>query len=179
MVVHRDLFTVVPFDPRVTRGEDIDFLINARMFGFTFFLDNRLAIKHLPPPKTHPAWQQLRQDIQRFVYEKAKIDRQQPAAGMRIVRAAELDPYPGGFLKDDLPERIERACRLLSEEYARRGDTAGAEESLNNIALARAVVPRDDPFRCLCQTQCRWRELMRHTAQSEVRLPLKEIIKGK
>lgn len=179
MVIHRDLFTVVPFDPSVTRGEDIDFLIGARMFGFTFFLDNQLAIKHLPPPKTHPAWQQLRQDIQRFVYEKAKIDSQKPAAGMRRVRAVELDPYPGGFLKDDLPERIERSCRLLSAEYARRGDTVGAGESLNNIALARDAVPQDDPFRRLCQTQRRWRELMRHTAQSEVRLPLKEIIEGK
>jgi len=179
MVVHRDLFTVVPFDPGVIRGEDIDFLIGARMFGFTFFLDNQLAIKHLPPPKTHPAWQQLRQDIQRFVYEKAKIDSQQPAAEMRRVRAAELDPYPGGFLKDDLPERIERSCRLLSEEYAHRGDTVGAEESLNNIALARDAVPQDDPFRRLRETQRRWQELMRDTAQSEARLPFREIIEGK
>lgn len=56
MVIHRDLFTAVPFDPNVPRGEDIDFLINARMFGFSFFLDNQLSIRHLPPPKTHPTW---------------------------------------------------------------------------------------------------------------------------
>ena len=36
MVIHRNLFTIVPFDPNVPRGEDIDFLINARLFGFTF-----------------------------------------------------------------------------------------------------------------------------------------------
>jgi len=50
MVIHRELFTVVPFDPDVPRGEDIDYLINARMFGFSFFLDNKLSIRHLPPP---------------------------------------------------------------------------------------------------------------------------------
>lgn len=36
MVIHRNLFTVVPFDQNVRRGEDIDFLINARMLGFHF-----------------------------------------------------------------------------------------------------------------------------------------------
>jgi hypothetical protein len=55
MVIHRNLFTVVPFDPNVPRGEDIDFLINARMFGFHFFLDNQLSIIHLPPPRSYPS----------------------------------------------------------------------------------------------------------------------------
>jgi hypothetical protein len=44
MVIHRNLFTVVPFDPNARRGEDIDFLINARMLGYPFFLDNQLSI---------------------------------------------------------------------------------------------------------------------------------------
>ncbi len=44
MVIHRDLFTVVPFDPEVTRGEDIDFLINAKMFGFKLLSDEYLAL---------------------------------------------------------------------------------------------------------------------------------------
>jgi hypothetical protein len=48
MVLHRDLFRCVPFDPYITRGEDLDYLINSRMYGFNFFLDNSLSIKHLP-----------------------------------------------------------------------------------------------------------------------------------
>jgi len=55
MIIHRNLFTVVPFDPHVPRGEDIDFLINAKMFGFNFFLDNNYLLstfhyRRLIPP---------------------------------------------------------------------------------------------------------------------------------
>jgi len=50
MVLHREIFTKIPFDPGVPRGEDIDYLINARMWGYKFFLDRELSIKHLPPP---------------------------------------------------------------------------------------------------------------------------------
>ena len=62
MILHRELFECVPFDPLVTRGEDVDYLINSRMFGFSFFLDNTLSIKHLPQPKSHPQWKRLRED---------------------------------------------------------------------------------------------------------------------
>jgi hypothetical protein len=180
MVLHRDLFTVVPFDPNITRGEDIDFLINARMFGFTFFLDNQLSIKHLPPPKTHPSWLQLRQDIHRFIYEKAKIENQKDVENMTKVHVDDLDPYPGCFLKDDLQERIERTCQMLSEEYTNRGDKQGAEQSLNNITFARAsAMPKYDPFQHICQTQRQWKELMQYTSKKEVRLHIKEIIEGK
>ena len=180
MIIHRNLFTVVPFDSNITRGEDIDFLINAKMFGFTFFLDNRLSIKHLPPPKAYPSWLQLRQDIHRFIYEKAKIDNQKQVKYMKRVHIEDLDPYPGCFLKDDLEERTERSCKLLAEEYSNRGDKEGAAQALNNIAFARAeAVPKYDPFRQICQMQHRWKELMRYTAKPEVRLRIKEIIEGK
>uniref|UniRef100_UPI00257CA660 hypothetical protein n=1 Tax=Oceanithermus sp. TaxID=2268145 RepID=UPI00257CA660 len=76
LVLHRALFTRVPFDPGVPRGEDIDYVINARIFGSKVFLDRTLAIRHRPPPKTHPAWRRLREDVLRFVYEREKIRRQ-------------------------------------------------------------------------------------------------------
>ena len=38
MVIHRDLFQKVPFDPYIPRGEDIDYLINASLLVYTFFL---------------------------------------------------------------------------------------------------------------------------------------------
>ncbi len=72
MIVHRNLFKTVPFDPRVKRGEDIDYLINAKMFGFHFFLDRELSKKHLPPKKHHPVWKSFREDTNRFLYEKKR-----------------------------------------------------------------------------------------------------------
>jgi hypothetical protein len=179
MVVGRNLFTQVPFDPHVPRGEDIDFLINARMYGFSFFLDNQLSIKHLPPPKTHPVWMRLREDIYRFVYERAKIQSQKEREGMTRVHPEEFDPYPGCFLKEDLEEKIEKACRLLSLEYLGQGDRRGAEEALRNIELAQTdAAPKFDPFDKLCSLQKRWQELMNYTGEGETNSRIREIIEG-
>lgn len=179
MVIYRNLFTVVPFDPDVTRGEDIDFLINAKMFGFPFFLDNQLSIRHLPPPKMHPTWLQLREDIYRFIYERAKIEHQKEIKGMIKVYLEDFDPYPGCFLKRDLEEKIEKACKLLSEEYLAQGDRQGSEEALNNVIIAKIdAVPKTDPFQSLCELQKRWRELMEWTSKREVRSSIEEIIRG-
>ncbi len=180
MVIHRELFTVVPFDPDVPRGEDIDYLINARMFGFSFFLDNKLSIRHLPPSKSHPVWMQLREDIYRFIYERAKLEGQVVKEGMVRVAPEDLDPYPGRFLRSDLEEKIEGACRLLSEEYLEQGDTAGSEEALQNIELARTdAVPVSNPFQDLCELQKRWKRLMEFTGREGVRSGLRKIIEGK
>ena len=179
MVIHRNLFTVVPFDPNVPRGEDIDFSINARMFGFHFFLDNQLSIMHLPPPRSYPTWMQLREDIKRFIYERAKIEHQKDLKGMNKVHPEDFDPYPGCFLKRDLEEKIEKSCKLLSKEYLARGDRQGSEEALNNIVLARTdAVPKYDPFKKLCELQKRWQELMEYTSKREIRLSIRKIIKG-
>ncbi len=177
MVIHRNLFTVVPFDPNVRRGEDIDFLINARMHGFPFFLDNQLSIKHIPPPKMHPTWMQLREDIYRFIYERAKIETQKELEGMTKVNPEDFNPYPGCFLKADLEEKIEQACKLLSKEYLAQSDEQNSVETLNNIALVRTdAVPKFDPFQKLCELQKRWRELMLFTSQENIHSRIRAII---
>ncbi len=177
MVIHRNLFTVVPFDPNVRRGEDIDFLINARMLGFSFFLDNQLSIMHLPPPRAHTTWMQFREDIYRFIYERAKIETQKEIEGMQKVYPEDFDPYPGCFLKSNLEEKIEQACKLLSEEYLAQGDREGSVETLNNIAIAKTdAVPKFDPFQKLCELQERWRGLMRFTSQEDIRSRMRDII---
>ena len=97
------LFRRLPFDPAITRGEDTDYLLNARLFGIPFFLDNTLSIIHLPPDKPHPTWLRLRQDLMRFCYTRLKLGQQEPGPGRAIVTPEELQPYPGNFLTDDLP----------------------------------------------------------------------------
>jgi hypothetical protein len=180
MIINRELFTTIPFDPNITRGEDIDFLINARMFGFPFILDNQLVIKHLPPPKTHPEWMQLRQDIYRFIYERAKIDSQREESSMTKVIPEDFDPYPGCFLKGDLEEKIEKASQLLSEEYLAEGDKLGSEESLQNIELSKTdAIPKCNPFNNLRQLQNRWQELMQYIDKGDVRSRIQYIFKDR
>jgi hypothetical protein len=177
MIVHRNLFTTVPFDPHVTRGEDIDFLINARMFGFTFYLDNQLSIKHLAPPKSHPTWMQIREDIYRFVYERAKIESQREVQGMKRVVPEDFDPYPGCFLRSDLEEKVEKACKLLSDEYSSQGKEFDSKESLHNAFIVKSdAVPKHNPFQTLCSLQKLWRQLMEYSSNSDSLSKMRKII---
>ncbi|MDR2589651.1 MAG: cyclic nucleotide-binding domain-containing protein, partial [Oscillospiraceae bacterium] len=160
MILHRDLFQSVPFDPQITRGEDIDYLINSRMYGFSFFLDNTLAIKHLPVPKKHPQWKRIREDIYRFVYEREKIASQVKTGNMVKVEPEDFDPYPGEFLRPDLDEKIFRSNMMLATDYMLKGDAEGAAESLNNIMIAaKDAKPNYDSFALYRSNQKLWEKV--------------------
>ncbi|MCL2628841.1 MAG: cyclic nucleotide-binding domain-containing protein [Oscillospiraceae bacterium] len=160
MILHRDLFQSVPFDPMITRGEDIDYLINSRMYGFSFFLDNTLAIKHLPVPKKHPQWKRIREDIYRFVYEREKIASQYKTGNMVMIAPEDFDPYPGEFLRKDLDEKIFRSNMMLATDYMLKGDADGAAESLNNIMIAaKDAKPDYDAFTRYRNNQKLWEQV--------------------
>ena len=131
MVFHRDLFTQVSFDPFITRGEDIDYLINATLRGFRFWFDKQLVITHLPPEASHgsPAWGKLRQDVLRFIYEREKL---------HIARTdpSQFDPYPGRFLREDVDTQAIEALRTLSD--AEMEQRFGSAEEIVARALRRA-----------------------------------------
>jgi len=170
MIVHREIFTRIPFDPNVTRGEDIDFLINMRMFGHKFFLDNTLSIKHLPPSNSNPTWKQLREDIYRFVFERAKLRDQDTEEGMVYVSAEELSPYPGAFLKDDLEDKIARACMILADDYRAEGKEADRSETLKNIDIATGeALPIENAFHQLFNIQKLWEKMMEFSSREEIK----------
>jgi hypothetical protein len=165
MVIHRDLFMLIPFDPSIPRGEDIDFLINARMFGFKTYLDNTLSIKHDAPPKTYPVWRRVREDVLRFVFEKNKLDAQEETEDMVKILAEDLDPYPGEFLKDNLEEKVFRSNQMLAIDYLSQGDEQAASECSENIALAhRNLNSQTSIFQNLCELQKKWKALMDYFA---------------
>jgi hypothetical protein len=161
MVVHRDLYMRVAFDPRVTRGEDIDYLVNAKFFDCDFMLDNTLWIRHLPPPKTAPLWRRFREDLDRFIYCREKLRSQEPGEGRRTVEVAELYPYPGRFLEDDLEEMIFRTCVLMGMDYLSRGDGNGFSECMANVLRARSEAkPSFDPYSWYLGWRDRWEMCM-------------------
>jgi len=161
LVIHRDLFTRIPFDPSIPRGEDIDFLINARIFGYKVYLDNQLAVKHAAPPKTSPLWERVREDIFRFVFERAKLEGQKGYPGLHPLQASDLDPYPGEFLRDDLEDKIYRSNQMLAVDYISKGDTKGAAECMRNIYLANThAIPSENPYYELLRLQADWEQLM-------------------
>jgi hypothetical protein len=159
LLIHRRVTETVPFDPLITRGEDIDFLMNARMFGYRCHLDRDLTITHLPPPKTHPLWRQHREDIIRFSYQREKLRRQQDTAGMTRVSTAELMPYPGRFLGENLESLAADSAALLAAEYEAQGDTRAAAEARHNPDFIWSDAGTD-PFQHLVRLQERWRNLV-------------------
>jgi CRP-like cAMP-binding protein len=164
MVIHRSLFRTVPFDPRIARGEDTDYVINARMFGFDFFLDNELYIQHRPPAKIHPTWRRFREDIFRLLYTKAKIDGQTPESNMTPVTAEDFDPYPGEFLKDTLADKILKSNLILALDYLANDRVLEAKETIRNIWLANTeAIPKENPFQRYLMFQQRWRALRKLT----------------
>ncbi|MDO9529842.1 MAG: hypothetical protein Q7J27_11900 [Syntrophales bacterium] len=157
MTITLDLLKQVPFDPRITRGEDIDFLINLKISGVTFFLHRELAIKHLPPESSsRPDWKKVREDILRYLYERKKV------ADHPEVSLDYLQPYPGMFVGPDIHERVIKTNKLLKAEYEAAGDIEAAKECDANIELAR-----NDPFRdvdtrnWLKELTEKWQELTR------------------
>ncbi|MGO1370977.1 MAG: Crp/Fnr family transcriptional regulator, partial [Senegalia sp. (in: firmicutes)] len=167
MVIHKNLYQLIAFDPNITRGEDIDYLINSKMFGFNFFLDNKLSVKHLPPKKNHPVWQRFREDIYRFMYERAKISSQYEVNNMTIVKPEDFDPYPGEFLKNDLEDKIYKTNVLLSLEYLAEGNTEASKESMKNIYISKyEAVKEKDPFTQYRHIQKNWQKLIDFTIQN-------------
>jgi glycosyltransferase involved in cell wall biosynthesis len=127
LVLHQSVFQSIPFDPFIPRGEDTDYLINASQQGFFLLFDKQLRIKHLHPERTQSFFQEeLRGDIERFVYEREKT-----RGGLSV----DLDPYPGNFLKWSLTPKAILTSLLLSFDYVSKGEWKKARASLSNIPL--------------------------------------------
>jgi hypothetical protein len=144
MVFHRDLFTQIGFDPGITRGEDIDYLINARMAGFNFWLDKKLVITHLPPHHYNlPPYVRMSEDVRRFLYEQEKL-RLAVEQGIHTPTLAELSPYPGYFLTDDVADQAQSALEaIVTPELAQ---TYGAPADIVTLAQKRARQLAPDYF---------------------------------
>jgi len=168
MVIHRDVFRRISFDPQVRRGEDIDYLTNCKFFDMDFLLDNTLAITHMPPATHIPAWAHFRENIYRFVYAREKLRRQVPVEGLRRVEVEELDPYPGRCMRDDLEDLIFRTCTLMGFFYMQQRTDVAFHETMNNVHLARFdAPPKIDPFRLYLDFRAKWEGLMEFLSKDE------------
>jgi len=127
LALHRDLFCHVPFDPFIPRGEDTDYLINASQLGFSLFFDKALRVKHLHPERTEIYFEEeLRGDIQRFLYERGKT---------KAKFQMDLDPYPGRFLKWTLYPKAALTSAFLSLDYLLKREWEKAGQCIVNMRL--------------------------------------------
>ncbi|MDZ4064254.1 MAG: hypothetical protein U1E22_06240, partial [Coriobacteriia bacterium] len=119
--LHRDMFCNVSFDPWVVRGEDIDYVINARMHGGDVFLDGEWSVMHKPPKLPSEALQ-FRQDVYRFIYEHRKLEFAKSQVDLRQVTPEAMDPYPGSFIGSSVTWRavVTAVLRGLSRQEGGR-----------------------------------------------------------
>jgi len=118
MVFQKKLFSRVCFDPAIPRGEDIDYLINARIAGESFSFDPELVISHLPPRHYESSeYGKMKQDLIRFIYEREKL----LLAGLN---PSDFSPYPGCLLDEEaIHLALEALSAIGSEALAERFGT--------------------------------------------------------
>jgi hypothetical protein len=130
MVLNAGMFLRVPFDPYGTRGEDDDYVLNARRCGYKFYFDKELVLLHLPPKRNGAYWMRQRQDILRFKYlrEKAKLFGFAPES---------LGCFLEHFVQDDLEYKAVSSSIKAALQFVDT-DRAEFQEFLNNAILAEA-----------------------------------------
>ncbi len=117
--LHAEAFTRVGFDPYITRGEDLDYLLDLRMYGFDVWFDNQWCVVHRPPNTPSRAGR-FEQDVYRWIYQQEKLRTANTIIGLHQVTAESLMPYPGPWLSDELDGRIAKTAffrALFYEEH--------------------------------------------------------------
>jgi hypothetical protein len=130
MAIHREAFRRVSFDPWISRGEDLDYLLNLRMYGGGVWFDNKWSIQHLPPTERNEA-QRFRQDIYRWIYEHRKLEFSKTQIDLLQIQPHSLDPYPGPFLETSITTRVFSTAllRTVGRSQDRKGYLRAAQVS--------------------------------------------------
>ncbi len=170
LALHRHMYANVSFDPWVLRGEDFDYVINARMHGADVFLDDKWSVIHQPPEILSPALR-FRQDVYSFVYEHRKIEFAKSQVDLRQVTPKAMMPYPGRFIDSSVGAR----ARITSLLRALSRPEKGAYLSV----ATRGIRDANEYARTNCQNyfefQRRWPMLIDRIWDD---VPLKTLLTG-
>ncbi|MEG0072313.1 MAG: hypothetical protein RR362_02120 [Raoultibacter sp.] len=137
LVLHKEAFKRLSFDPWIVRGEDLDYLLNLRMYGSDIWFDNQWSLRHLPPDSTSEGIR-FRQDIYRWLYEYRKMEYSRTQIDLLQVKPASLEPYPGPFLEAGVERRIRITASLRSLARPDKGDYRRAAKAATGEASVYA-----------------------------------------
>lgn len=113
LALHKEAFRRLSFDSWIARGEDLDYMLNLRMYGSDIWFDNQWSLRHLPP-ETESEGTRFRQDIFRWLYEYRKMEYSRTQIDLLQVKPSSLEPYPGPFLEPGITKRIRLTAFLRS-----------------------------------------------------------------
>ena len=113
LALHKEAFKRLSFDPWIPRGEDLDYMLDLRMYGSDIWFDNKWSLHHLPPESASEGTR-FRQDIYRWLYEYRKMEYSRTQIDLMQVKPSSLEPYPGPFLEPSIVRRIRITAFLRS-----------------------------------------------------------------
>lgn len=112
--LHAAAFTRVPFDPYITRGEDLDYVLNLRAHGLDVWFDREWFVRAQTPEEPAPVPSTFMQDVYRWLYEYRKLDAMNARRDLRTITPESLMPYPAPWLCSDVRKRVfQTALRRL------------------------------------------------------------------
>lgn len=122
--LHAQAFCNVPFDPFITRGEDLDYLLNLRARGLEVWFDNQMCVRSQPPKDATKGNEasRLLQDAYRWLYENEKLKASNARRNLRTVTTESLEPYPAPWISDDVESRIMMTAFRRSVVGPERGE---------------------------------------------------------
>ncbi|HIZ19036.1 MAG TPA: hypothetical protein IAA22_08020 [Candidatus Olsenella stercoravium] len=114
--LHAAAFSKVPFDPYITRGEDLDYVLNLRANGMDAWFDNEWYVEAQPPEEMAGAPSVFMQDVHRWLYEYRKLDAMNARRDLRTITPESLMPYPAPWLSAEVRRRVFRTAlrRLIT-----------------------------------------------------------------
>ncbi len=113
LAIHHEAYDRLSFDPWIARGEDLDYMLDLRMYGSDIWFDNQWSMRHLPPDSASEGTR-FRQDIFRWLYEFRKMEYSGTQIDLIQVKPSSLEPYPGPFLEPGIRRRIRITAFLRS-----------------------------------------------------------------
>ena len=155
LALHKEAYKRLSFDPWITRGEDLDYMLNLRMYGSDIWFDNKWYMRHLPPA-TKSEGLRFRQDIYRWLYEYRKMEYSRTQIDLMKITPDSLEPYPGSFLRPGIMRRIRITAWLRS---LGRPDKAGYRKAAK-AAAGEAAAYAERNCKNYFEFQYVWPELM-------------------
>ena len=104
--IHAEAFTRIPFDPYITRGDDLDYVLNLRSHGVDAWFDNDWCVRLVPPEEKASSASVFMQNIYRWLYEYRKLDVLNSRRDLRTITPESLMPYPAPWLSAGVEKRI-------------------------------------------------------------------------
>lgn len=153
MVLKSNVMKNICYDINIPRGEDIDYLINSKLYGYNILFDNQLKIKHLPPSYKNEEWKSARQDFIRFKKAKVKLNHVEKHKDLKQVTISDLQTYPGAFMDDNLETKGKEYMVKLGNFYKSQNMIHEFNKTKENIDILEDSSIEEKDFIALYKNQ--------------------------